>query len=125
MEKLLESANIVTASFILIMLLLVFRYWGKAHASQILPSVLTSVGVLGTFVGILLGLWEFRVDQISESIPQLLEGLKIAFITSVAGIGLAMAYKFTHQLEVKLDDEDDGQDAFAARHPETANEFPG
>jgi uncharacterized protein YukE len=114
MEKLLEPANIVTASFILIMLLLVFRYWGKAHASQILPSVLTSVGVLGTFVGILLGLWEFRVDQISESIPQLLEGLKIAFITSVAGIGLAMAYKFTHQLEVKLDDEDDGQDAIDA-----------
>lgn len=51
-----------------------------------------TLGVLGTFVGLLVGLMGFDVQNISASIPVLLEGLKTAFITSVAGMicGLAL-----------------------------------
>jgi hypothetical protein len=52
----------------------------------ITPSSLSTLGLLGTFVGILLGLAQFKVHAINESVPILLDGMKIAFSTSVAGI---------------------------------------
>jgi len=51
-----------------------------------LKSVIVSIGVLGTFVGIALGLWRFDTDNISQSVPNLLDGLKLAFMTSIAGM---------------------------------------
>ena len=45
-----------------------------------------SVGILGTFSGIFIGLLGFNVDDIQGSIPQLLSGLKLAFTTSIAGM---------------------------------------
>ncbi len=45
-----------------------------------------SLGILGTFLGIVLGLLKFDVDDIQGSIPQLLSGLKFAFMTSIAGM---------------------------------------
>ena len=45
-----------------------------------------SLGILGTFIGIVSGLLEFKVSDIHGSIPQLLEGLKFAFLTSIAGM---------------------------------------
>ena len=41
----------------------------------------TTIGVLGTFFGIFLGLLDFNVANIDASIQQLLTGLKIAFST--------------------------------------------
>ena len=38
----------------------------------IIPSLLVSLGLLGTFWGIFIGLAEFDSQQISESIPKLL-----------------------------------------------------
>jgi methyl-accepting chemotaxis protein len=51
---------------------------------------IVSLGVLGTFVGIAIGLFHFDVTQIKESMPILLEGLKTAFITSGVGIFLSI-----------------------------------
>lgn len=45
-----------------------------------------TVGIFGTFFGIFLGLYNFNVNDISASIPPLLEGMKLAFITSIAGM---------------------------------------
>jgi methyl-accepting chemotaxis protein len=47
---------------------------------------IVSLGILGTFVGIAIGLYHFDVTNIKESMPQLLEGLKTAFVTSGMGI---------------------------------------
>lgn len=47
---------------------------------------IVSLGVLGTFVGIAIGLFHFDATDIKSSMPQLLEGLKTAFITSGVGI---------------------------------------
>ena len=57
------------------------------------PSLLTTVGVFGTFFGILIGLREFDVTQVDASVPQLLEGLKTAFWSSVFGMGAGIIFR--------------------------------
>ena len=49
-------------------------------------SEIVSLGILGTFVGIAMGLYHFDATNIKESMPPLLEGLKTAFVTSGVGI---------------------------------------
>ncbi|ORU93127.1 MAG: hypothetical protein A6F72_06165 [Cycloclasticus sp. symbiont of Poecilosclerida sp. N] len=65
------------------------------------PSLLTSLGILGTFTGIVIGLYFFNPANIDESIPKLLNGLKTAFMTSLVGIGVALIVKvmLTHPFE--------------------------
>lgn len=57
-----------------------------------IPSVFTTLGILGTFIGIYAGLHNFDVNNINESIPQLLMGLKTAFSTSIIGIILSLIF---------------------------------
>ncbi len=49
-------------------------------------SITTVVGILGTFVGIYIGLFDFDSNDIEKSVPPLLAGLKTAFLTSIFGI---------------------------------------
>lgn len=51
-----------------------------------IPSILSTLGVLGTFGGITIGLYFFDTADLDESIPLLLSGLKTAFFTSIAGM---------------------------------------
>ncbi len=60
-----------------------------AHA----PVVLATVGILGTFVGIVVGLLGFDPAQLDESIQGLLQGLKTAFISSVAGLSASLLFR--------------------------------
>ena len=53
------------------------------------PSAMTSLGILGTFFGIFIGLQDFNIDKIDESVPELLEGLKVAFASSILGVAAA------------------------------------
>ena len=57
------------------------------------PTLLTTLGVLGTFVGIALGLLDFDVRNIDDSVPQLLAGLKVAFLTSILGLTTSIVLK--------------------------------
>ena len=63
------------------------------------PNLLTSLGMLGTFIGIVIGLLHFDSADIQGSIPLLLDGLKTAFITSLFGMALAMVYKVVSGLK--------------------------
>lgn len=68
----------------------------KGKHSQFLeyaPGIMTSLGILGTFVGIVIGLLAFNVDDIDGSIKALLAGMKTAFITSLAGMLLSVVFK--------------------------------
>ena len=62
------------------------------------PALLTTLGVLGTFVGIFIGLLDFNVQGIKESIPSLLDGLKIAFATSIIGMFAGVLFKVLSSL---------------------------
>lgn len=57
------------------------------------PTLLTTLGIFGTFFGIVLGLLEFNQNNIEASIPPLLAGLKTAFITSLIGIFASLLLK--------------------------------
>ena len=82
------------------LLLLLFglaAHWKRTnqhHAfTQYAPTLLTTLGILGTFCGIVAGLLGFDVNQIDASIGALLAGMKTAFTTSLAGMALALLYK--------------------------------
>lgn len=53
---------------------------------EMIPSLVSTAGVLGTFLGITLGLLFFETKDLGSSIPLLLDGLKTAFFTSLAGM---------------------------------------
>lgn len=77
---------------------------GNSWANQA-TSVLTSLGILGTFIGITIALYNFNTVDIQDSIPELLNGLKIAFISSIAGISFAILFRYKKS---KHDEEDEG-----------------
>lgn len=51
-----------------------------------LPSLISTLGVLGTFAGITKGLLAFDTKDLDNSIPELLNGMKTAFFTSLFGM---------------------------------------
>lgn len=53
---------------------------------EMIPSLISTLGVLGTFAGITMGLYYFDTNDLTYSIPLLLSGLKTAFFTSLAGM---------------------------------------
>ena len=56
-------------------------------------SILTFIGVLGTFIGIYYGLQEFNPTELQDSIAVLLDSLKLAFGTSIVGIATSILLK--------------------------------
>lgn len=56
-------------------------------------NILTSLGILGTFAGIVVGLMDFDPANIDGSIESLLSGLKTAFLTSLVGMAASILYK--------------------------------
>lgn len=100
MESVLRemTSSTVTDAFIVATLAVLFVSLIQASRgkhSQFLeyaPTLMTSLGILGTFTGVVIGLLGFDTHNIAESIPTLLEGLKTAFITSIVGMLAAMTF---------------------------------
>lgn len=101
-EQILKStsADSVTEVFCVLMLaIFLYSSWkgwkGRGHDAFVehAPAVLVSLGILGTFVGIVIGLLDFNAHDIKGSIEGLLDGLRTAFITSLLGMGLSIALK--------------------------------
>lgn len=57
------------------------------------PTLLTTLGIGFCFFGIALGLFDFDPDDIRESVPSLIDGIRTAFWVSVFGIGWAVTIK--------------------------------
>ncbi|MGP0630651.1 hypothetical protein ACTRW9_13175 [Nitrospina sp. 32_T5] len=75
----------------------------KDLKSSVLPNFLISLGILGTFIGICNGLMEFDPNEIRASVPKLLEGMKTAFISSIAGIIGGLLVKVSHYYTERKD----------------------
>jgi hypothetical protein len=69
-------------------------------------STIVSLGLLGTFVGIVLGLLNFDTQDITASVPPLLEGLKFAFITSIFGMFLSVLLSVLQAKPEEIDEKD-------------------
>lgn len=82
----------------------------KESFTRYTPALLTSLGILGTFAGIVIGLLGFDVENIDDSIGKLLGGLQTAFLTSLWGIFLSILYKsietlFLSNLKIEINNE--------------------
>ena len=74
--EILFSLLIITSPFIL----------RKRFSKNQLAGIALTAGITGTFFGIFMGLIDFNTADLEGSIPELLDGLKTAFITSLAGL---------------------------------------
>ena len=70
------------------------------------PTLVSTLGVLGTFFGITMGLMAFDSGDLDKSIPGLLDGLKTAFFTSLMGMLGSMA--LSAYIGHKQDEKDGG-----------------
>lgn len=69
---------------------------------EMIPDLLTSLGILGTFFGLVMGLRSFDpsgYEQMAGSVTPLINGIKVAFITSIYGISLSLAFSFNLRSE--------------------------
>src|SRR5580693_342037 len=64
------------------------------------PTILTMIGILGTFAGITVGLLNFDTANIQGSMPYLISGIRTAFIASLAGVFWAITIKVRNRLFV-------------------------
>lgn len=73
----------------------VFRKFDR-FAVQHGPEILTTVGILGCFTGISMSLMNFDSNNVGQSVPHLLEGVKTAFWASASGVFGALAIRAKH-----------------------------
>ena len=74
---------------------------GNATLAELIPSLLTSLGILGTFMGLSRGLSSLNFadsTELVEGIPVLLEGMRFAFGTSVAGISCSIVFNMLNRI---------------------------
>ena len=57
-----------------------------------ISNAMTGLGILGTFIGLTMGLETFNSQDAINSTPELLNGIKVAFYTSIFGVLLSLVY---------------------------------
>lgn len=104
--------GIVTLCFVLWMIFVV--YLPRKNETST-PSNLTTLGILGTFVGIFIGLWPFLEDllagrtDISNNIPGLIGGISVAAVCSIFGMFFALLSKENQRNARKADESNKQQ----------------
>ena len=91
---------------------------GHAQLADVIPSLLTSLGILGTFIGLMRGLSGLDMSDAAktmESIPQMIGGMTFAFMTSIAGISCSLLFNMLNRMAngSATSAIDDFTDAFA------------
>ena len=64
---------------------------------EMAPDIFTSLGILGTFIGLVWGLKNFQptdYEVMTSSVSALVDGIKVAFLTSIYGVALSVVYTF-------------------------------
>lgn len=79
-----------------------------------LPSIISTLGVLGTFLGITKGLLAFDAFDLDRSIPLLLNGLRTAFFTSLTGISCSLI--LTRVVALKFQSDTNESEVSKAAH---------
>lgn len=79
--------------------MLALHSW-QALVSQI-PGTLTGLGLLGTFVGLILGIQGIEFTSVSMalmSVQSLLAGIQVAFYTSIGGVILSLLFNLLYRM---------------------------
>ncbi|MBE5874594.1 MAG: MotA/TolQ/ExbB proton channel family protein [Lachnospiraceae bacterium] len=73
---------------------------GMGHFNGAMSGTLTGLGILGTFLGLSIGLGSFNGNDIyavTDNVGTLLGGMKVAFHTSVYGIFFSLIFSFMYR----------------------------
>lgn len=82
-------------------------YRFKERGIQEMQTIATTFGILGTFIGIIVGLINFDTSDIQNAVPMLLDGLKFSFVTSIAGMVISLFIGlFPHKFGHGINNED-------------------
>jgi hypothetical protein len=95
MESMIGLGAVTWALVGLITVLTVY-FHGPSYSVQTVknaPSILTSFGIFGTFLGIAFGLMQFDSADIEASVPLMIDGLGVAVWSSIAGILAALSIR--------------------------------
>ena len=100
---------VITIVFGILVVYIVYFFLKEKQYSKesTLGNIASTIGVLGTFVGISIGLWNFDPNDIASSVPLLLSGMKIAFVTSIIGMTASIFMKY---ITLKKEDEENIDD---------------
>lgn len=80
-------------------------FWNNTYIFELIPSVFPTIGIFCTALGVTIGIWNFETTNIEKSIPELLQGLKLAFIATMAGIiGLIISQKAQAVIQKEIDE---------------------
>lgn len=80
-------------------------FWNNNYIFESIPPVFPTLGIFCTALGITIGIWNFKTADIQSSIPELLRGLKLAFVATMAGIiGLIVFQKIIAVIQKQIDD---------------------
>ena len=80
-------------------------FWNNSYIFESIPPVFPTLGIFCTALGITISIWDFNTDDIQSSIPELLKGLRLAFVATMAGIiGLIIFQKANAIVQKKIDD---------------------
>ncbi|MBQ7488586.1 MAG: MotA/TolQ/ExbB proton channel family protein [Clostridia bacterium] len=74
---------------------------GSPGLADITPGLLTSLGILGTFLGLVKGLSGLSIsaastEQLLAAMEQLIGGMSTAFLTSIAGVTCSVLFTILH-----------------------------
>ena len=76
-----------------------------ANVVQQIPSTLTGLGLLGTFVGLIVGIQGIGFSSVNaalSSVQTLLAGIRVAFYTSIAGVILSLIFNIIYRISWNL-----------------------
>ena len=96
-------SNPINIAFVVVIVLLAIY---DIVTKKDLKSHIVSIGVLGTFVGIFIGLQEFNPSSMKSSIEHILVGLKTAFFTSIVGMGVSILLSIIEKMTTKQAGDD-------------------
>lgn len=76
---------------------------GHTQLADVIPGILTSLGILGTFIGLVRGLGALDLSDATKtmsSISDMIGGMVFAFGTSIAGVACSLAFNILNRAAI-------------------------
>lgn len=78
---------------------------GSVSLAELTPGILTSLGILGTFLGLVRGLYGLQLDtanteNLLAAMQQLIGGMSTAFMTSIVGVSASLLFSLLNNRQM-------------------------
>lgn len=115
----LDTISYAVAALIFLSPFLLKRKFSKGY----IASLAVTIGIFGTFFGVFVGLLGFDASEMEASVPKLINGLRTAFATSLAGLFTNLVIRMYPSFYFGAKDEEDSSksDEIGEQMVETLN----